>query len=812
MVTSRFKIWRALLPLLLCVMVGSGFLALNPARPVAAATDGYSISNNEGPNHRPSMAISPDSSKVCNVWTTYDNNPNQTYIRVYSTATGQWSPDLSQAAYNVSQNAGGSAQGNTARCAIDGAGRTHVVWVEYPDARVRYSMLGAGADASNGNNWTQPIDITSSGSGGDGQNPDLVSIFADANGTVWLAYWSLDNSGVFVRSWVNGSGWSGATKVSANGGKHPRIGADDQGYVHVVYQQPGSGMRYSYRDASNGQWSIDNAVPGAGGLIEQSGIAVDRNTGDVHIVFTVQLGGDDNTRVVRYIKKLGRTGTNFQGYRDLTGQGNHVVARIAWSPSGKLTMVSDRRDTRTVVIATSSDNGANWTGGTDLTSADANQGWPAVAMDAGGNSYITYWTGESINFIQLGNASNPGTTPTPTPTPTPVPAPNPPVINSVNATPSTLTSATVTWRTDTPSSSRVFYSVNGVGIDTNCTAANCTAGDAALVTDHAVTIRNLGPNTIYNYQVRATDAYGQATLDPVARAIKTNTLEIVGNGKTADGKFAALVYVPAGVNSLRWSTVDGTSGAAFSGSTTTKPQVVAFAGDLTVSDPAGPQRFSIYVEYNGQASQVSTTASIEYNPSFKFAFGDVDMNSTSPYATAIYELQGRGIVQGSNGNFRPLDPIARAESAAIVARALTWINEHGGNTFSDLSGVDPELQNDVKILADYGVAQGFGDGTFQPTGSVGQAQIVSLITRAMVAKGYWQYRADDGSFPEVPPSSGHRQDLVTFNYYTGGALSQFFSGSNYATPAERRFVARVVYEAVKWRESQVNGASLYELP
>ena len=813
MANSRLKIWRAFLPVMACLLVGAGIFTLPFAQPVAAATDGYSISNGEGPNHRPSMAISPDNSKVCNVWTSFDNSPNQAYVRIYSTATGAWSPDLSQSAFNVSRNGDGSAQGNTARCAIDGAGRTHVIWVEYPDGRVRYSMLAAGTDPANSANWTSPIDVTSSAGDGDGQNPDVVSLFADANGSVWLAYWSLNNSGVFVRNWVNGSGFSGATKVSASGGKHPRIGVDNQGYVHVIYQQSGAGMRYSYRDASTGSWNIDNAVPGAGGLIEQSGLAVDRDSGDIHIVFTVQLGGDDNTRVVRYIKKTGRTGTNFNSQQDLTGRGNHVVARIAWSPSGKLTMVADKRDSKTVTVATSSNNGASWSGASDLTSSNASQAWPSVAMDAAGNSYINYWTGGSINFVQLGSTPNTGGGgPAPTPSPTPVPAPNPPAITNVNATPSTLTSVTVTWRTNTPSSSRVFFSANGVGIDTNCTTANCTVGDPELVTNHAVTLRGLGPNASYNYQVRATDAFGQATLDPVVRTIKTNSLEIVGNGKTADGKFSALVYVPAGVSRLRWSTVDQTSTGTFSGTTTTTPQVVAFAGDLTVSDPAGAKTFTIYVEYGGNPSTISTTASVEYNPSFKFAFNDVDMNSTSPFAVAIYELQARGIVPGSGGNFRPLDLIARAEAAAIVARSLTWIPEHGSNSFSDLAAVDAELQNDVKILADYGVAQGFGDGTFQPTGAVAQAQIVSLMTRAMVAKGYWQYRADDGSFPEVPPSSGHRIDLVTFNYYTNGALSQFFSGGSYATAAERRFVARVVYEAVKWRESQVNGASLYEIP
>ena len=800
MSNSRLKIWRAFLPVMVCLLVGGGIFSLPFAQPAAAATDGYSISNGEGPNHRPSTAISPDSSKVCNVWTSFNNSPNQTYVRIYSTATGAWSPDLSQPAFNASRNGDGSAQGNTARCAIDGAGRTHVVWVEYPDGRVRYSMLAAGADPSNSNNWTSPIDVTSSAGDGDGQNPDIVSLFADANGSVWLAYWSLNNSGVFVRNWVNGTGFSGATKVSASGGKHPRIGADNAGYVHVIYQQSGAGMRYSYRDASNGQWNIDNAVPGAGGLIEQSGLAVDRNTGDLHIVFTVQLGGDDNTRVVRYIKKTGRTGTNFNSQQDLTGQGNHVVARIAWSPSGKLTMVADKRNDRAVTIATSDNNGASWSGASNLTSGNASQAWPSVAMDAAGNSYITYWTGDNINFVQLGNTPNTGGGgPAPTvPAPT-VTAVGQPVQN-------TLTSVTVNWTTDVASSSRVFFSPQNVAVDTTCTTANCTAGDPEQVTAHTVTLRNLAPGAIYNYQIRSTSSGGEK-LDQTVRQFTTSSIEIVGNGQTADGKFAALVYIPAGF-SAEWKT-GSQAYQAVGGTNTTKAEVRAFFGSVAAN---GPGQYPIIVRYNQNDGLVATSRAINYNPAFRAAFTDVDPNSTSPFAVAIYELRGRGIVQGADNKFRPLDPIARAEASAIVVRALTWISESGANSFSDLGTVDPELQNDVQVLADYGVAQGFGDGTFQPTASVGQAQIISLITRAMVAKGYWKYQNDNGEFPNVPASSGHRRDIVTFNFYTGGTLSQYFTDTNYAADAERRFVARVVYESVKWRETQVNGAAIYEVP
>ncbi len=48
------------------------------------------------------------------------------------------------------------------------------------------------------------------------------------------------------------------------------------------------------------------------------------------------------------------------------------------------------------------------------------------------------------------------------------------------------------------------------------------------------------------------------------------------------------------------------------------------------------------------------------------------------------------------------------------------------------------------------------------------AQVIAFITRAMVKKGLWQFQPDNGTiYPNVPQSSGHRQDLVTYVHYAG---------------------------------------------
>lgn len=200
------------------------------------------------------------------------------------------------------------------------------------------------------------------------------------------------------------------------------------------------------------------------------------------------------------------------------------------------------------------------------------------------------------------------------------------------------------------------------------------------------------------------------------------------------------------------------------------------------------------------ASGVPAYRSLAADPTFT----DVDPQSNSPYAIAIYELAKRGIVRGYNdgsGRFGPLDPVRRAQAAAIVARALGWANEQGQANFSDQGAVDSELWNNVRVLADRRVARGYEDGTYRPMDNVAQVQIVSLISRAAVSAGFWQQQADNGSYPDVPAASGARADVVTYAHYVG--VIPFASGtgpggwSTWADDANRQEVALVVWGAMR---------------
>jgi hypothetical protein len=80
-----------------------------------------------------------------------------------------------------------------------------------------------------------------------------------------------------------------------------------------------------------------------------------------------------------------------------------------------------------------------------------------------------------------------------------------------------------------------------------------------------------------------------------------------------------------------------------------------------------------------------------------------------------------------------------------------------------------------------------------------QAQAISLITRTMVAQGYWDYQPDDLTlYTAVPASAGHRIDLATFVHYAGALpdvpTNQPFTAWNQA--ANRGWFAQTLWQAL----------------
>ncbi len=241
------------------------------------------------------------------------------------------------------------------------------------------------------------------------------------------------------------------------------------------------------------------------------------------------------------------------------------------------------------------------------------------------------------------------------------------------------------------------------------------------------------------------------------------------------------------------------------GTTPFSSTVIAGSANTVSALPPDGQLFTGWT-INGQPSGWAsplTFASIE-DATVVGQFAPPPIYSDVPPGSAAYEatrqLGARGLVRGyTDGRFGPDDQLLRAQIAVLLVRAMGWSGEQHPNPFTDDNGLTGELWSAVATLASRNIARGYTDTTYGPNDWVLYAQAVSLITRTMVAQGYWQYQPDDPNlYPAVPASAGHRVDLATFVHYTG-ALPDVPADQPFATwnqPANRGWFARALWQAL----------------
>ncbi len=97
---------------------------------------------------------------------------------------------------------------------------------------------------------------------------------------------------------------------------------------------------------------------------------------------------------------------------------------------------------------------------------------------------------------------------------------SPPVLSNIAVNDSNAANATVTWNTDQPATSQVFYGVNTF-------YGASTAEDTGLVTSHSQTFYGLVAGTTYHFYVVSTDAGGSAS--------STDMAFVAGSGTGASG-------------------------------------------------------------------------------------------------------------------------------------------------------------------------------------------------------------------------------------------------------------------------------------
>lgn len=120
------------------------------------------------------------------------------------------------------------------------------------------------------------------------------------------------------------------------------------------------------------------------------------------------------------------------------------------------------------------------------------------------------------------------------------PAPVAPVISNVAASNIATSSATITWTTDSNSTSQVFYG-------TSSAYGSSSALNPTATTSHSVTITGLSEATLYHFNVASTNAGGTATSSDMvfttqstasSTPLLVTSIDTVRGTATADGVFA----------------------------------------------------------------------------------------------------------------------------------------------------------------------------------------------------------------------------------------------------------------------------------
>lgn len=112
-------------------------------------------------------------------------------------------------------------------------------------------------------------------------------------------------------------------------------------------------------------------------------------------------------------------------------------------------------------------------------------------------------------------------------------------------------------------------------------------------------------------------------------------------------------------------------------------------------------------------------------PTFK------DVPKTNVHYDDIYNLTDREVLTGyPDGTYKPAENLTRAEAAAILTKALDLDTSYASNPrFKDVKKT-AWYYDEIAILTEMGILNGYGDGRFGPNDKLTRAQMASILTNA----------------------------------------------------------------------------------
>jgi len=261
-----------------------------------------------------------------------------------------------------------------------------------------------------------------------------------------------------------------------------------------------------------------------------------------------------------------------------------------------------------------------------------------------------------------------------------MPDTTPPVISNVVASP-TSSSATITWTTNEPATSRVDYGLT--------TAYGSFVSNPNLVTSHSITLIGLSASTLHHFKVTSVDAAGNlassvdltftTTAPPTLVSISVtpvnpsivagSTQQFTARGTFSDGTTADIT------NSVVWSS----SNLAVATISATGLATTLSAGTTTISATSGAVVGQTTLTVTTQSVDVVTITLARYD----FGGNELRVESTSTDPAATLTVVGYGVMDNLGaGKYR-----FEAEDVPDPGATITVTSSSGGSATAPVQHV-----------------------------------------------------------------------------------------------------------------------------
>ena len=233
--------------------------------------------------------------------------------------------------------------------------------------------------------------------------------------------------------------------------------------------------------------------------------------------------------------------------------------------------------------------------------------------------------------------------------------------------------------------------------------------------------QRLGTSTVsqttYNFDLTWADPSSEAEITSFQLAGQTGTVT-----NTSETERTITVRVPYGTSLTGLvATFQKSLGANVTiGTTTGLPFISGVTSMNYTSDVV------VYVTSEDKTVRNRYTITVEEGISFS------DVNSGAWYYDNVMDAAENGYVTGyTDGTFRPLNSITRAEFASMIAKAMDYDSnpEETPSAFPDVAE-DFWGKAAINFCAQNGIISGYSDGTFQPNKAITRQEAAAILNNA----------------------------------------------------------------------------------